>query len=174
MKPSHWIFASLMGLAAALPMSAAPKAAVSDPRVQVEFVNPEKFTDLKADASGSKKGRDSYLEQLRDHLARQAGGQLPQGQRLRISITDIDMAGDFEPWQGQSLTHVRMVKDQYPPRIDLSFKITNEKGKILREGARELKNLSFMRDVSISRQDPLRHEKKLLDEWLRREVAGKS
>jgi hypothetical protein len=174
MKPSHWIFASLMGVAAALPMFAAPKTAASDSRIQVEFVNPEKFTDLKADASGGKKGRDSYLDQLKDYLVRQAGGQLPQGQRLSISITNIDMAGDFEPWRGQSLTHVRMVKDLYPPRIDLSFKITDAKGKVLREGSRELKNLSFMRDASINRQDPLRHEKKLLDDWLRRDVAGKS
>lgn len=173
MKASHWIFASVMGLAAVLPASAAPKAMV-DSRVQVEFVNPEKFTDLKADASGSKKGRESYLEQLKGYLIQQAGGQVPEGQRLSVSITDINMAGEFEPWRGQSLTNVRVVKDQYPPRIDLSFKITDAKGKVMREGSRQLKNLSFMRDAAINRQDPLRHEKKLLDDWLRRDVAGKN
>lgn len=84
------------------------------------------------------------------------------------------MAGDFEPWRGQSLTNVRVVKDQYPPRIDLSFKISDAKGKILYEGSRELKNLSFMRDTAINRQNPLRHEKRLLDDWLRRDVGGKN
>lgn len=174
MKPSHWIFASLIGIAAALPMSAAPKASAADSRVQVEFVNPEKFTDLKADASGTKRGRDNYLEQLKGYLIQQAGSQIPQGQHLSVSITNIDMAGDFEPWRGQSLTNVRIVKDQYPPRIDLSFKVTDAKGKIIRQGTRELKNLSFMRDAAINRQDPLRHEKKLLDDWLRRDVGGKN
>ena len=174
MKPSHWILALLIGVAATLPISAAPKASTADSRIQVEFVNPEKFTDLRADASGNRKGRESYLEQLKGYLIQQAGGQLPQGQRLSVSITNIDMAGDFEPWRGQSLTNVRVVKDQYPPRIDLSFKLTDAKGKVLREGSRELKNLSFMRDAAISRQDPLRHEKKLLDGWLRQDVGGKN
>jgi hypothetical protein len=56
----------------------------------------------------------------------------------------------------------------------LSFKITDAKGKVLREGPCELKNLSFMRDASINRQDPLRPGKKLLGDWLRRDVAGKN
>ena len=174
MKSSRGIIAVLMSVTTALPISAAPKASTADSLIQVEFVNPEKFTDLKADASGSRKGQDSYLQQLKGYLIRQAGSQLPQGQRLSVSITDINMAGEFEPWHGQSLTNVRVVKDQYPPRIDLSFKVTDAKGKIIREGSRELKNLSFMRDAAINRQDPLRHEKKLLDDWLRRDLAGKN
>ena len=44
---------------------------------------------------------------------------------------------------------------------------------MIRENTRQLRNLSFMRDASINRQDPLRHEKNLLDDWLRRELAGK-
>lgn len=55
-----------------------------------------------------------------------------------------------------------------------SFEITDAKGKVLREGTRELRNLSFMRDATINRQDPLRHEKNLLSDWLRRELGGKS
>ncbi|RYD54508.1 MAG: DUF3016 domain-containing protein [Verrucomicrobiaceae bacterium] len=174
MKPSDWIFASFMGLAVALPMSAAPKASTADSRVQVEFISPEKFTDLKADASGTRKGRESYLEQLKGYLILQAASQLPRGQRLSVSITHVDMAGDFEPWRRQSLTNVRVLRDQYPPRIDLSFKITDAKGKVIRQGSRGLKNLSFMRDAAINRQDPLRHEKKLLDDWIRRDLAGKN
>ena len=173
MKSSRWIFLSLVAMAATHPASAAPKAGTANSRIQVEFVNPEKFTDFKADASGSQKGRENYLGQLKSYLVQQAGGQLPEGQRLGVSITDIDMAGEFEPWRGQSLTNVRVVKDQYPPRIELSFKITDAKGKLLREGSGVLRNLSFMRDASIHRLDPLRHEKKLLDDWLRRELAGK-
>lgn len=78
MKPSHWILASLIGVAAVLPVPAAPKASVADSRIQVEFVNPDKFTDLRAEASGSRKGRGRYLEQLKGYLIQQAGGQLPQ------------------------------------------------------------------------------------------------
>ena len=175
MKPSRGIFTLLVAIAAMLPVTAAPKAATTpDSRVQVEFVNAEKFTDFKSDASGSKKGRNNYLTQLKSYLIRQAGSQLTQGQQLSVSVTNIDMAGEFEPWRGQSFTNMRVVKDQYPPRIDLSFKITDAKGKLTREGSRELRNLSFMKDAAVNRQDPLRHEKNLLDAWLKRELGGKA
>jgi hypothetical protein len=173
MKSSRWIFLSLVAMAATHPVSAEPKAATTSSRIQVAFVNPEKFTDFKADAAGSQRGRENYLGQLKSYLVLQAGAQLPQGERLSVSITNIDMAGEFEPWRGQSLTNVRVVKDQYPPCIDLSFKLIDAKGSVIRENTRQLRNLSFMRDASINRQDPLRHEKNLLDDWLRRELAGK-
>jgi hypothetical protein len=173
MKSSRWIFLTLVATGATHPVAAGPERAMAGSLIQVEFVKPEKFSDFKADAAGSPKGRDNYLGQLKGYLMQQAGGQLPQGQRLSVSITNIDMAGEFEPWRGQSLANVRVVKDQYPPRIDLSFKLTDAQGKLLREGSSELRNLSFMTNANINRQDPLRHEKKLLDDWLRRELAGK-
>src|SRR6266542_1605415 len=67
-------------------------------RVEVTFVNPEKFTDA-ADASrGSDWGRDSNLESLKEHIERRAASYIPEGQKLVVKITDVDLAGEIEPW----------------------------------------------------------------------------
>ncbi|MGC4071324.1 MAG: DUF3016 domain-containing protein [Nibricoccus sp.] len=87
-----------------------------------------------------------------------------------ISISDIDLAGDFEPWRGPQFTDVRVVKDLYPPRVNLSFKLTDASGTVVKEGERQLRNLSFqMTATPAFSSDSLRYEKALLDNWLRDE-----
>ena len=57
-----------------------------------------------------------------------------------------------------------------PPSIDLHFTLTAADGTTLSEGQRSLRDPAFLsRGVLYSRDDPLRFEKRLLDEWLRRE-----
>ena len=74
----------------------APKS----PRTEVIFDHPEKFTDVKNASCPSDKGRDGILEQLRGHLVSRADSYIPEGCKLSITFTDIDLAGDFEPWRG--------------------------------------------------------------------------
>ncbi|HEY0945139.1 MAG TPA: DUF3016 domain-containing protein, partial [Opitutaceae bacterium] len=171
MKTPRLLSVSLVALAVTLPAVAAPETAKPDTsRIQVTYVDPEKFTDVKDDYFGTEKGRDNYLDQLKEYIVERANRRLPAGQTLSVSVTDIDMAGDFEPWRGPTFNDVRIVKDIYPPRIDLSFKITGADGKVVAEGKRELRDLSFLMNLSIDRQDPLRHEKNLLDDWMRRDL----
>jgi hypothetical protein len=91
-----------------------------------------------------------------------------EGQSLVVSITEVDMAGNFEPLRTR-LAEVRIVRDVYPPRIDLIFKWTDSGGAILKQGERKLRDLAFMTGANLYRGDPLRYEKALLDDWLDRE-----
>ena len=77
------------------------------------------------------------------------------------------MAGDFEPWRGPQMTDVRIVKDIYPPKVDLEFRLTGADGKVVKEGKRQLRDLAFMMKANTAANDNLRFEKALLDEWLR-------
>jgi len=62
------------------------------------------------------------------------------------------------------------VKDIYPPAIKLVFRLTDAEGNVLKEGKRELRDLAFMMKISMTfRDDSVRHEKALLDDWLRSE-----
>jgi len=80
------------------------------------------------------------------------------------------MAGDFEPWRGPRWDDVRVVKEIYPPRIQLTFRLTDAAGNVLKEGKRDLKDLAFLMKINMSfRDDPVRHENALLDDWLRDE-----
>ena len=72
--------------------------------------------------------------------------------------------------------YVRIMKDTYPPRLDIQFKITDADGKVLSEGKRELTDLDYLRRLILPSSDPLRYEKDLLNDWLREEIrsAGKA
>lgn len=135
----------------------------------VEFFEPEKFTDVRDSYQGDA-SRTTYLEQIRDHLLEQAKYFVPDGHTLAVTFTDIDMAGDFEPWLGPRWSDIRIVKDIYPPRINLAFRLTDADGNVVKEGRRELRDLAFLMKITMAfRDDSVRHEKALLDDWLRAE-----
>ena len=116
--------------------------------------------------------RAAYLGELRRHLTERASKLLATGQRLSVSITEVDMAGEFEPWR-PPLGDARIVKDLYPPRIDLTFRLAGGDGKLIREGARKLRDPTFLLGANRYPDDPLRYEKRLIDRWLDEELAGR-
>ncbi len=161
MKTKTTLLALLLGLASQV-------ASAAENRLDVIFSQPEKFRDVKESDMGSDKERDALLVTLKTFLADNIHYYVAEGQKLTITVTDIDMAGDFEPWRGAEMSNVRIVKDIYPPRINLTFKLTDAEGKVLKEGERKLSDTMFLMRISLqSRSDPLRYEKALLEDWLR-------
>lgn len=138
------------------------------PPVIVEFIQPEKFTDISSSQYGPP--NSSYLDQLSKHIAKQALSYLAAGQSLTISILDIDMAGAFEPWNtpGQD---IRMIKHIYPPRIALRYQLRDAEGKVLKDGEAHLSNPTYLMNLSPNSMDSVRHEKALMDDWLRRSFS---
>jgi hypothetical protein len=150
-------------LAAALFASQAVFAATAE----VEFVKPEKFTD--AGTPRQYVDRDTNLSNLKNHLVKQAASLLPADQKLFIQVTDVDLAGAFEPWQPYS-REVRIVKEIYPPKIDLKFRLVRADGSVVKEGERSLRDNGFMSGPSMGYGgDNLRYEKVMLDDWLEKE-----
>lgn len=100
--------------------------------------------------------------------------RLPPSYRAEVVITDVDMAGEFEPWRRSGFDDVRIVKDLYPPRINLSFRVVNAAGETVLNGDRKLRDLNFMYAARPLNSDPLRHEKELLAKWIRKEFREES
>ncbi len=157
----------LLLAATSLGFARADQAAAS--RVEVNFANPENFTDVKDSFHGTTDSRrDAILEDLKDYIVRRASARLAEGHHLAVTITEIDLAGDFEPWRGPSAQDVRVIKDIYTPKIDLSFTLTDGSGKVVAEGNRKLRDLSFnMKATTTNRNDPRIYEKGLIDDWIR-------
>jgi hypothetical protein len=162
------LFFSLASACASAPREPA------DSRVQVDWTAPEAFADVRENP-GSSVGRqrpEDWLPLLARHLRNRAGGMLPPGEHLAVTFTDIKRAGSYEPWRGPQWNDVRVVKDIYPPRIDLRFSLTDASGKVLAEGERKLTDPGYLTRGTIDNDDPLRYEKRMLDEWLRREFPA--
>jgi hypothetical protein len=163
MKTSTLVTA--LGLFAGV-LSAEPVAAVT-----VNFVDTDNFTDFSDSYSFPDRGRVGYVEDLSDYIASRAAKKLPAGLTLQVVVTDIDMAGEFEPWRSSSGRDVRIIKDLYPPRIDLSFRIVDASGAVVAEGNRKLRDMSFMFTGRALDGDPLKYEKRLLDRWIAKELG---
>ncbi len=163
---------AVFGLASGALLRAADtpaKASLAD----VVYVSPEKFTDVRDSYnSDNEKIRNEYLDLLRSHIESYARYYIPAGQHLALRITDVDMAGDFEPARGPNFSDIRIIKDIYPPRIKLEFTLTGADGKILKQGTRDVVDTEFLFGInSYFPDDPVRYEKALIDTWLNREFG---
>lgn len=136
--------------------------------VKVRFVNPERYSDAGSFDAG---GRDATLSALRAHIEKLGAGRLAPGQNLTIDVLNIDLAGENEP-RGRTLSDVRIVRDVTPPRIRLSYVLT-EKGRRTRSGEETLSDINYQMNTSARlSSDRYGYEKALLDGWFTR-VAGR-
>jgi len=155
----------LLSAGAGLAFAADPVTAKPESRVAVVYVDPDKFTDVKRE-NWSENSTD-LLDQLKTFMIEKGERYVPAGMHLEIKVTDVDLAGDFEPWRGPNYDGVRIIKDIYVPRIKLEFSLTDAKGTVINSGQRTLTDLAFqMRSTTIlPRDDYLRYEKDLLQDW---------
>ena len=169
MKTHQLLLIAAAGLVGSLAV-----AAETATKVEVLFAKePGEYADVRDGWSASEKGQAANLDALKQHIEKRAADLVPADHKLTVTLTEVDLAGDFEPWGRPEMQDVRIVKDIYPPRIDLEFKLTDAAGVVVKEGKRELRDLAFMMKLSIDRNDPNRHEKELLNDWLRREFKSK-
>lgn len=156
--------------AVALAGGAAAASGADDSRVTVTFAKPETYTDLRASCVSRAADTQALLAELAGFLKAAAAPLLPADRRLEVTVTNVDMAGEFEPWRRPGLCDLRVVKDVYPPRIDLSFRLLGPGGAAAREGRRQLRDASYLDGAAPVTADHLRYERALLRDWLRREL----
>lgn len=153
----RWIALGLLALSA---------AARAD--VQVNFVHPEKFSDIR-DNNGFRD--ESVLAELKAHMVKEAAKLLP-GRDVRFDVTDVNLAGEIEPWRhGQ---WIRVMRSVTPPAITLSYEVLDG-GNVVQRGEATLRDIAYQ-DRNIApffSSDPLRYEKIMLDGWMQREFNAK-
>ena len=168
---SRWLMAKcsaipvllIAGCAAAAPMDAPA------PRISVTFIEPETFTDARrAELEPTSSG---ILRELEKFLIETGARYVPEKMELKIRITDVDLAGDFERFRGPPADQVRITKGLYPPRIKLDFELLNGEQQIVKSGKRDLTDIDYQLRSVYPREDYLRYEKDILRDWLRAEFS---
>jgi len=149
-------------------------AASADPepvsRIAVVFVEPEKFTDARR--ADFKPNFDAILDAIAKFMQEMGEETLPPDMNLDIRVTDIDLAGNFEPWHGLQSDHVRITNQLYPPRIALEFRVIGPRGQVIQSGKRDLTDLEYQLRTFYPMDDYLRYERDLLRHWFREELAS--
>lgn len=145
-------------------MALASAATYAD--VQVNFVHPEKFSDIK-DSSGFRD--QEVLKDIKAHLVEQFEKRLP-GRDVRVDVSDVDLAGEVEPfmWRGQWMRVMRTVTS---PAIELSYEVS-EGGKVVQQGKTRLRDMNYQDGFNVYYSgDSLRYEKRMLDRWMQHEFS---
>ncbi len=159
----------LASLAFAASAGALPVAAADPARVEVVYVDRQNFTDVRNGYTQTDSARDFFLAQIRRYIEERAARRLADGDTLRVTITDVQLAGTYEA-RRPNITNVRIVREVTPARIDLSFRLLRADGTVLGEGERQLRSTGYPVGVGIDPSDPLVYEKVLLDDWLRTDL----
>lgn len=150
----------------------APRSLPESGAVTVDWTDPAEFTDIKHSGNRWEASRGNWVQQLARHLQQSANRELPEGQRLQVTITNIERAGHYEPRFGAG-QDIRVLRDIYPPSISLNFRRYDSNGNLVAEGERRLRDMNYLRRSPTSmRNDSLHYEKRLIDDWARRELSG--
>lgn len=156
MKLQHLAWAAcVLGLAAAPACAAA---------VEVKFTDAERY----ADAGNTRWDERANLEVLARHFKAMGGRYLPKDQTLSIEVLDVDLAG--ESWPSRRGYNIRVVRGMADwPRITLRYTLQGPGGEMLRQGEERISDPGYTgRSVTFGDSDALRYEKRMLDEWFRK------
>jgi len=132
---------------------------------QVEFINPEKFTDIKSRDIPVERMRELLFPDLERYIQKQARIYIPAGREVTIRITDIDDAGWVNP---VGVSHHRAVRQYQPGRVDFEYVLRDSSGKTLSEGKETLSDLPWDRTDRMYENEQLPLIKQMLRNWIRK------
>lgn len=149
----------LAGAAAAAPAWAAS--------VEVTHADPAGF----ADVGTTPAQREANLAELERHLRRLGERHLAADLTLHVELLDVDLAGWTRPTR-LGTADLRVLRGGADwPRITLRYKL--QRGdQVLKEGRESLADLDYLGHGPYGGEEPLRHEKRMLDDWFAKRFGG--
>jgi hypothetical protein len=130
--------------------------------VDIKWTEPDKYTDINAGENNRENFREQLFNDVEKHFIKLAI-KLPEGQRLTIAVTNVDLAGTT---LHAGFNRIRVIKEIYPPRMKFSYQLVDDVQGLVLAGKANLINMNFMMSRTLRyRSDSLRHEKRMLDKW---------
>jgi len=147
-----------------------PRALPEEGAVAVSWTDPAEFTELRFSGNRWEAKRGNWVFELASAVRKSVAKQLPEGERMEIEITDIDRAGRYEPGLGPRMDSIRIMRNIDSPSMSLTYRRYDASGQLIDEGERKLRDMMYLNNVNVlSNTDPLRYEKRMIDDWARRE-----
>ncbi|GLX78987.1 hypothetical protein tinsulaeT_23270 [Thalassotalea insulae] len=132
---------------------------------KVKWTNPDDYHDIYAGEEHRAKFKAQVFSSLEKHFAKLAQ-QLPEGQRLNIEVTDLDLAGDVHIG---GIRRIRIIKELFYPRIEFSYQLFDSSNHIISSDKINLKDMNFMYGSTLRyRNERFGYEKRMLDDWFKK------
>jgi Protein of unknown function (DUF3016) len=153
--------ASVVPLLAALLVAGAAQAAGT---VQVSFVKPENFADVRDRTYTS----EQNLKALERVITSVAQPYVADGQTLKIEVLDVDLAGEVRP--GARTHDVRVLCGRADwPRITFRWCV---EGGAPRSGEAVVQDMAYLQRLPPTMTDTaLVYERRMLDEWFKQQFG---
>lgn len=143
---------------------------------EVKWEGVDKYTDFEPANGHEERYQEKVKGQLAEHIQTLAK-ELPEGQKLTLTVTDVDLTGRLEPTFGRSTSnYVRIVREIDFPRIHFNYQLTDSSGQVIKKGQEKLKNMGFNYDslASVKRRNDLYFEEEMLTRWFNETLREKS
>ncbi len=137
--------------------------------LEINWIEPDKYRDIDPGNSSKKRFHKRVFESLENQFKKQAI-KLPENYKMKISVTDVDLAGDIRYATAES---IRIVKDLYFPSMHLSYELLDKEQMSLAAAEIEIKDMGFLQGThSASRKnDFLYYEGKMIEDWFNKTFA---
>lgn len=132
----------------------------------VTFTAPENYVDMPY----SRYERDDLLKEMADHFIKLAK-RLPDGQELKVEVTDLNLAGELLPTTRYPRDYRVLRGGADFPTMKLRFSVI-ENGQVIASGEEYINDMAYLHRVNrYFTGDPLRYEKQMVDDWFKERVA---
>ena len=148
-----------------------PLPAMAGGHAVVNWSNPASYKDVTASEGSQETFLNHTLTEL-ENVIQELAASLPDGQKLEMTITDLDLAGDVK-MSGARTQHqdVRVVKDSYPARMVFHYRLLDAGGNVLKEGDEKLQSRTLSAGMRTGSGESLGMEKRMLKNWFKRAIA---
>jgi len=120
---------------------------------QVAFSEPEKFTDFRMSETYRSADAEVLQKQLTRAIERSAGHALPPGYAIQIRFSDIDLAGDINPFHRVELNDVRIYRSIHTPRLSFDYAVLDAEGNTVMSGSEQLHDMGYDMRVRLPSMD---------------------
>ena len=140
--------------------------------VKVNWLNPEKFSDIRP-ATGTRKVYQERVMKAFDKIIGELAEKLPAGYSMEINVKDLDLAGDVNPMYRLENTDIRVIKEIYFPRMKFDYVLFDQnKQPIQQESDVKIKDMGFMTSSHIGYQSrEFAYEREMLKKWFNKVIV---
>ena len=139
------------------------QAAVSGAIVNVQYINPQSFTDFSVQGRNLQSSTAVFTQEVTRTLEPVMRSRFP-GDMLTLRFTDIDLAGNT-PARRPSST--RIVRSTTPARLAFNYQLQNQSGQSVASGSQRLTDtLRRTSTRNPGQSSPVYLENRMLRRWL--------
>jgi hypothetical protein len=136
--------------------------------VEIKYLEPGKFSDAGRGSMEIERTTAAFSEHFKA-----LGKELPDGQTLRLSVTDIDLAGELRPSRhGNDIRILRGRADW--PRVSLNYELV-QGDRAVKSGTAKVSDMAYQQaSLGIHRSEAFAYEFRMLDRWFNEEILNKA